>query len=111
MTPWQASGAATAFEDAVVLGALFEQIKSSGEVEHLLKAYDTVRRPRAQRIAESSRQTGRILSGIAEGVGLDPIKMHDALARRWRFIHNFDLTQHIEDAKTWSENQDSRETP
>lgn len=99
MTPWQGSGAATALEDAVILGALFEQIDSPNEIERVLKTYDTVCRPRSQRIAESSRQTGRILSGLAEGVGLDPVKMHTALKDRWAFIHNLDFNGHIENAK------------
>lgn len=100
MTPWQGSGAATALEDAVILGTLFDQIKSPGEVQNVLKTYDAIRRPRSQRIAESSRQTGRILSGIADDIGLDPMKMHDALKNRWDFIHGFDLNEHIESAKT-----------
>jgi salicylate hydroxylase len=99
MTPWQGSGAATALEDAVILGALFEQIRSPDEVEQVLKTYDAIRRPRSQRIAESSRQTGRILTGIAEDIGLNPVKMHDALKDRWRFIHDFDLDGHIESSK------------
>ncbi|KAH3946298.1 hypothetical protein HBH53_132260 [Parastagonospora nodorum] len=98
MTPWQGSGAATAIEDAVVLGALFAQIRSPGQVEQVLKTYDAVRRPRSKRIVESSRETGRILSGIADGVGLDPVKMYDALVDRWGFIHDFDLDGHIESA-------------
>jgi salicylate hydroxylase len=99
MTPWQGSGAATALEDAVILGTLFEQIRSPDKVEQVLKTYDAVCRPRSQRIAESSRQTGRILSGIADGIALDPVKMRDALTDRWGFIHNFDLDGHIESAK------------
>ncbi|KAH7381500.1 hypothetical protein DE146DRAFT_749137 [Phaeosphaeria sp. MPI-PUGE-AT-0046c] len=98
MTPWQGSGAATALEDAVILGALFEQIRSPDEVEQALKVYDAVRLPRSQRIAESSRQTGRILSGIASDIGLDPVKMYEALVDRWGFIYDFDLDRHVEDA-------------
>jgi salicylate hydroxylase len=99
MTPWQGSGAATALEDAVIFGTLFEQIRSPDEVGQVLKTYDAVCRPRSQRIAESSRQTGRILSGIADDIGLNPVKMHDALKDRWSFIHDFDLDGHVESAK------------
>jgi salicylate hydroxylase len=99
MTPWQGSGAATALEDAVILGTLFEQIRSPDEVEQVLNAYDAVCRPRSQCIAESSRQTGCVLSGIADDIGLDPVKMHDALKDRWNFIHNFDLDEYVESAK------------
>jgi salicylate hydroxylase len=99
MTPWQGSGAATALEDAAILGALFEKIRSPDEVEQVLKTYDAVCRPRSQRIAESSRQTGHILSGIADDIGLDPVKMHDALRDRWSFIYDFDLNGHVESAQ------------
>ncbi|KAF2121027.1 hypothetical protein BDV96DRAFT_484648 [Lophiotrema nucula] len=98
MTPWQGSGAAAALEDAVVLGALFAHINSPDDVERVLNVYDAVRRPRTQRIAESSRLTGRILSGIDETVGLDPTIMHEALKNRWTFIHGFNLDAHIETA-------------
>jgi len=68
MTPWQGSGAATAIEDAVVLGALFAQIRTS------------------------------------DVVGLDPVKMHDALVDRWGFIHDFDLDGHIKSAEAFLKN-------
>jgi salicylate hydroxylase len=96
MTPWQGSGAAMALEDAVILGCLFAQIDSPDQVGRILNVYDKVRRPRTQRIAESSRITGRILSGIHKDVDLDPVKMHDALKDRWSYIHEFDLDKHIQ---------------
>jgi salicylate hydroxylase len=96
MTPWQGSGAAMALEDAVILGCLFAQIDSPDQVGRILNVYDKVRRPRTQHIAQSSRITGKILSGIDEDVGLDPVRMHNALKDRWSFIHEFDLEKHIE---------------
>jgi salicylate hydroxylase len=99
ITPWQGSGAVTALEDAIILGTLFMQIRSPSEIEQVLKTYDADCRPRSQRIAESSCQTGRILSGIADDIGLDPVKMHDALTDRWSFIREFDLDGHVESAK------------
>lgn len=98
MTPWQGSGAATALEDAVILSTLLGEIRSPSELESALRVYDAIRRPRSQRIAASSRATGRILSGIAEGIGLDPVKMHDALENRWAFIHDFDINEHVKSA-------------
>ncbi|KAF2648246.1 FAD/NAD(P)-binding domain-containing protein [Lophiostoma macrostomum CBS 122681] len=100
MTPWQGSGAATALEDAVILSTLLAQVDSPDQLRRAFQVYDAVRRPRSQQIAESSRKTGRILSGIDENIGLDPIKMHDALKDRWAFIHDFDLDGHINDALT-----------
>jgi salicylate hydroxylase len=98
MTPWQGSGAAMALEDAVILGSLFAQIDSPDQVGRILNVYDKVRRPRTQRVALSSRITGRILSGIDKEVGLDIIKLHDALKDRWIYIHEFNLDKHIETA-------------
>ena len=98
MTPWQGSGAGMAIEDAVVLGAVFSAIKTREQIEGALKAFDAIRRPRTQRIVESSRHTGRILSGLEEGVGLDPDKMRDALASRWDYIYDFDIREHGEQA-------------
>ena len=98
MTPWQGSGAAMALEDAVVLGALFAQIRSPDQITGVLQAYDAIRRPRTQRVAASSRLTGRILSGLVDGVGTDPDKMRAALTDRWDFIYDFDLDKHVVEA-------------
>ena len=96
--PLARSGAATALENAVILSALFARIDSPNQLESAFQAYDAVRRPRSQRIAESSRATGRILSRIAEGIGLDLVKMRAALKDHWTFIHEFDLDKHVESA-------------
>jgi salicylate hydroxylase len=98
MTPWQGSGAATALEDAVILSALLAEVDSTDQLASAFQVYDAVRRPRSQQIAESSRKTGHILSGTAEDIRLDPVKMHDALKDRWVSIHDFDLAGHINDA-------------
>jgi salicylate hydroxylase len=98
MTPWQGSGAAMALEDAVVLGALFAQIRTSDQIGSVFRAYDFVRRPRSQRIAASSRLTGQIMSGLVKDIGTDPDKMREALKNRWDFIHGFDLDDHVDEA-------------
>lgn len=98
MTPWQGSGAAMALEDAVILGRLFAHIKSPSEIKQILEVYDKIRRPRTQRVAQSSRLTGKLLCGNQEDVGLDPLEMQVALKDRWNYIHDFDLDSHVEDA-------------
>ena len=87
-----------ALEDAMILGAVFSAIESADQVQSALKVYDRLRRPRTQRIAASSRETGRILSGREKSVGLDPEKMRDALASRWDYIYDFDLKKHREES-------------
>ena len=98
MTPWQGSGAAQAIEDAMILRALFATIKTPEQLDSALQAYDEVRRPRTQRIVESSRITGQIMTGQGDGIGVDAEKMGEALSARWGFIYDFDLGKHKADA-------------
>lgn len=98
MTPWQGSGAAQAIEDAMVLRTLLASIKTAEQLDGALQAYGEARRPRTQRIVESSRLSGQIMTGQGDGIGVDAGKMREALAERWDFIHDFDIQRHKEDA-------------
>ena len=98
MTPWQGSGAAQAIEDAMILRTLLASIKTPKQLDGALQAYDEVRRPRTQRIVESSRLSGQIMTGLGDGIGVDAGRMREALAERWDFIHDFDVKKHKEDA-------------
>ena len=98
MTPWQGSGASQAIEDAMILRTLLASIRLPEQVDAALRAYDEVRRPRTQRIAESSRATGMIMSGRGEGIGVHAEKMREGLKERWEFIYDFDIEKHKEDA-------------
>ncbi|KAI0115127.1 salicylate hydroxylase [Daldinia grandis] len=97
-TPWQGSGVAMAFEDVMVLQALLQNITSSAEAATAFKAYDAIRRPRCQKIIDSSRGTGMILCGQDTYAGLDPGKLGEVLAHRWDFIVGLDLDMHKTDA-------------
>ncbi|EJD50169.1 FAD/NAD(P)-binding domain-containing protein [Auricularia subglabra TFB-10046 SS5] len=71
MTPHNGSGANQAFEDAFVLGRLLTHPATNAMTAHLaLQAYDAVRRPRAQAVAELSRELGR-LGDFTAGLGDD----------------------------------------
>lgn len=97
-TPWQGSGAGQAIEDAMVLEALLKEVKSPNELTAAFKAYDQVRRPRTQRVIESSHGTGIIMCGRGKHVGLDINKIREALPGRWAFIHGQDQKEHKEAA-------------
>ncbi|KAI1460567.1 salicylate hydroxylase [Annulohypoxylon moriforme] len=97
-TPWQGSGAGLAIEDAVILGHLLSHIKTRGELTAAFKAYDAVRRPRGQRVIDSSRGTGQILCGQNQEIGLDPDKLRELVPSRWGFIMSLDIHQHKQDA-------------
>ena len=91
ITPWQGSGAGQAIEDTVILQSLLGRVETPSEISRAFQAYDTIRRPRAMEIVDSSYQTGLIFTGQNESIGLDPEKLREALAPRWDFIFNVDL--------------------
>ncbi|EQL27967.1 hypothetical protein BDFG_09232 [Blastomyces dermatitidis ATCC 26199] len=62
-TPFQGSGCGMSFEDALILYTLLGGSKAPAEALVDLQVYGQVRRPRTQRIVESSRNTGHIITG------------------------------------------------
>lgn len=82
----------------MVLGALFGQIQDPEDIGVLFKAFDAVRRPRTQRIVESSQGTGAIMCGQSAELGLDPEKLAAGLAPRWSFIMELEMPDHKQEA-------------
>ncbi|KXX79383.1 Salicylate hydroxylase [Madurella mycetomatis] len=94
-TPWQGSGGGMSLEDSLVLSTLLGHATNPSEARLALQAYDHVRRPRTQRIVESSRGTGAILSGEGD----DPcLKEPGSLLRRWDFILDLNVEEHTKEA-------------
>jgi len=98
VTARQGCGASQTIEDAMILHTLFASIGLPEQLDAALRAYDEVRRPRTQRIVESSRATGMIMSGREEGIGVNAEKMREGLKERWEFIYDFDIERHKADA-------------
>lgn len=98
MSPWQGAGGGQAIEDAMILGSLLSEITSSTEIGAAFRAFDAVRRPRAQRIIDSSRETGQIMCGQNVDVGLNKDKIRQAVASKWSFILGLDMARHKKDA-------------
>ncbi|KAI0180074.1 salicylate hydroxylase [Hypoxylon sp. FL1284] len=94
-SPWMGAGAGVAIEDAMVLGALFAKISSPTEIPAAFQAYDTVRRPRCQRVVDTSRETGLLFCGE---FGLDIPKLRADITTRWNFILDLDMEAHQQEA-------------
>ncbi|KAJ6779323.1 hypothetical protein PWT90_02506 [Aphanocladium album] len=92
-TPWQGSGAGMAIEDAATLGALLGDAKTPADVAIAFQAFDLVRRPRCQKIVESSNGTGRLMCLQDEADGVDPSNVLALLAPRWNFIRAYDVEE------------------
>lgn len=97
-TPFQGQGAGQAIEDACVLSALFEKVSKPDDVPNALAAYDQIRRPRAQRVVSTSRESGQLLSMQQPGVGDDLEKMKEKLDTRMHWIWHRDMVAQNEAA-------------
>ncbi|KAI1272727.1 hypothetical protein F5Y07DRAFT_378971 [Xylaria sp. FL0933] len=93
-TPWQGSGGGMSIEDSLILSALLGRANTPSEAVTALQVYDQVRRPRTQRIVESSRVTGTMLSG-SEGLDQETLR---TFMSRWDFIVDIDMERHRDEA-------------
>ena len=97
--PFNGQGAAQSIEDAALLTALFAHVTELGpQAEQALKIYDEIRRPRSQRVAEISRQFGRMYVYAEEGVGEDLNKMRAILGAGAKYTNDVDLQKINEEA-------------
>lgn len=87
-----------AVEDAFILGHLIGNISNVGEIAAAFKAFDTLRRPRCQRVIDTGRETGRLFCGQDETAGVDPKKLNEALGRTFAHVGALNLESHREDA-------------
>lgn len=85
-------------EDSLVLSTLLGNAQTVAHAIIALKVYDTARRERTQRIVESSRETGFIMTGKGKETGLNLKVLKEKLPQRWNFIINFDNKKHCEEA-------------
>lgn len=84
-------------EDSLILSTLLGRAQTVPQARKALEVYDRVRRPRTQRIVESSRGTGMIFLGKGdEGLNLAWLKQN--LMPRWDFIIDFDNKKHRDEA-------------
>ncbi|KAI1320137.1 salicylate hydroxylase [Xylariaceae sp. FL0255] len=93
-----ASGGGMSIEDSLILWKLLGRAKTPFEAQVALQVYDEVRRPRTQRIVESSRGTGLMVTGIHEETKLHVEKLKEKLPPRWDFINNLDVNQNVSTA-------------
>lgn len=97
-TPWQASGGGMSVEDSFILSSLLGHAKTKKKAVNALKAYDEVRRPRTQRIVESSRGTGEIMTGRGGETKMHVDQVKEKLMHRWDFILGIELEKHRDEA-------------
>lgn len=89
--PGRGAGAGQAIEDALILGVALEQVQSSDGVRQAMAAYDEIRRPQRNMVAESSGQAVRLITGNEPGVGLDIEKLRKHVLEWNTEIFGYDL--------------------
>ena len=85
-TPYQGQGAGQAIEDALVITAVLSKVQTLKQIPHALAAYNQIRRPRAQRNVDTSRECGYLVAMMLEGVNDDLAKMREDLATRMHWL-------------------------
>ncbi|KAF2155146.1 FAD/NAD(P)-binding domain-containing protein [Myriangium duriaei CBS 260.36] len=97
-TPHQGAGAGMAIEDALVMSNLLAGL-STTEAPRAFKAFDTARRPRTQKLVTTSHDTGLLYEFQLPGAMDDTNLVADNLSKRLKWIWDFDLKSHVEEAK------------
>ena len=98
-TPFQGQGAGQAIEDALVITSLLAKVQSVNQIPNALMVYNQVRRPRGQRVVETSRESGRLLGMMLEGGGSDVQKMREHLKTRMHWIWHRDMVDQVREAE------------
>jgi len=101
--PFQAAGAAQGVEDAVVLSNVLAELaksyKGDASVEAAFSAYDSVRRPRAQKQLEQSAEVARMLFFQHEEAGSDMTKILPMLQDgRFDWLWSHDIKEDVHTA-------------
>ena len=98
-TPNQGAGSGMAYEDAYILSALLGEVKTSDHICRAFEAFDSVRRPRTQRLVATSRTCGALYDFVHEGIGDDLAKVKENVDIRHKWIWEIDLPGEVEKAK------------
>lgn len=90
-TPFQGQGAGQAIEDAYVLSSLFGAVDSLDKIPLAFRAYDKIRRPRSQRVCETSREAGELCALRLQGVEDDPKLFDENISWRMDWMWHRDI--------------------
>ncbi|OCK92443.1 mannitol 1-phosphate dehydrogenase [Cenococcum geophilum 1.58] len=98
-TPFQAAGAAQCLEDALILSRLFSLAKDPVDIPNIFKIYDSIRRPRAQRVVRTSIELGEIFSFSHPETGSNMRKIVENCNKRFDWIWEHDLEADVREVE------------
>jgi len=91
-SPHQAAGAGQALEDALILSRLLGTVKEKSHLDVAFKVYDSIRRPRAQKVVSTSFEAGQIYMFRNPEIRDDTQKIADNANARLPWIWTHDLS-------------------
>lgn len=95
-SPGQAAGAGQGLEDAAVLSHLLAITRSTDQIPRLLEVYDSIRRPRAQRVVQTSQEAGEMYVWNSPETESDMQKIVDNANNRLHWIWQHDLRADVQ---------------
>ncbi|KAF2998768.1 hypothetical protein E8E14_005623 [Neopestalotiopsis sp. 37M] len=98
--PHQAAGAGQCIEDALVMSCLLGLVRETSQIDTAFSVFDTIRRPRAQRIVQTSQEAGDLCAFKAPGIGSNMDKIVENQAQRYLWIWLHDLDEDVKKAET-----------
>ncbi|KAH8676134.1 hypothetical protein BX600DRAFT_479858 [Xylariales sp. PMI_506] len=98
-SPHQAAGAGQGLEDAVILAHLLAMVKSPDQLEFAFQVYDSIRRPRAQRVVSTSFEAGKIYTWLDPEIGDNMGKIVDNANQRLHWIWQHDIPADMKKAE------------
>lgn len=98
-TPHQGAGAGQGFEDALILSHLLKLVVGDGRLGTALDVYDSMCRPRGQKIVQTSDETGIMYTLSHPEFGDDVERLLEECNRRFVWIWAHDLEADLKHAK------------
>lgn len=98
-SPGQAAGAGQGLEDAVVLSHLLSLVNDTEHIPAAFQVYDQVRRPRAQKVVQTSFDAGEMYNLNSSTVGSDMQDIVDNANERLHWIWQHDLEADVRTAE------------
>lgn len=97
-----------AIEDALLISSAMSLVYKAEDIPKAFKAYDTVQRPRSQKLVTTSNEGGRLYEMELPGVEEDTEAIKEHLSRRMKWIWEVDLQANVDRVKSLvSESQPS----
>lgn len=107
-TPHQGAGAGMAIEDALIMSSVLGLVDDEKDITRAFQVFDTLQRPRSQKLVTTSRQGGLLYDLQLPDVEDDMDKIKEHLSQRMKWIWEEDPQARVEEARTMFDGQEAK---